>query len=75
MHYIHIICIGLIFLLLGASVKAEERRSDGNKLLSTCESKIDTGELTWCYGYIKGILDMQSLEEIPNLPPCVSPRQ
>jgi hypothetical protein len=75
MRGIHVIFIGLIFLLLiGASVNAEEPSGDGKELLRDCETTKNVSSTMWCYGYLNGILDMQSLTEgNPYLPTLCTP--
>jgi hypothetical protein len=81
MRYIHIICIGLIFLLIGASAKAEESISDGNELLQNCSEVLKEDHNTnfasmgLCLGYLHGMRDMQRLNTIiPDLPPLCFPK-
>jgi hypothetical protein len=64
MRYIHIICIGLIFLLIGASTNAEESRSDGNALLQDCTDPSDIFGMGLCLGLLRGVRDTRTLYTI-----------
>jgi hypothetical protein len=83
MRCLHVIFIGLIFLLVGASAKAEELSGDGNELLRDCEESLhgklvaDAIRAGTCLGYLSGIVDMHVVyaqSGIPNLPiSCIPP--
>jgi hypothetical protein len=82
MRGIHVIVIGLLFLLIGARATAEEQRDDGNELLQKCsevpkEAQSRNGlSAMWCYGYIEGIRDMRLLNEtVDSIPPDCTPQK
>jgi hypothetical protein len=66
MRCIHVICIGLLSLLLEASANTEELRIDGKELLQDCTA-VSPGNPSgtfgpeWCYGYLMGVNDMRML--------------
>lgn len=66
MRCIYVIFIGLLFLLIGASAKAEELRQDGNELLRDCTASVrrdgvDSYRAGWCLGYLAGVRHTRSL--------------
>jgi hypothetical protein len=81
MRGLHVIFIGVIFLLIGASAKAEELRNDGHALLQDCTEALkedqnkDSLKVMWCYGYLKGIGDMRALNTMVSVPPDCTPQK